>query len=449
MFTDYTYQDWLKAGDRPALLLDAIRRYRLSDDFIRANEANLYYAGENEAIRRKTLLRARKLETRDETGRRRVRTAMQDVVGNRIGSNFLRRFVCQQNHFLLCNGVDFGDPAVKAQLGPHFDHRLEQLGLRALLHGVSYAFWNTDHVEILDAAAGPDAGFFGLLDEMTGRMEVGVQFWQIARRKPMYVRLFTREGVTLLRMQDGRLIVEQPERPYTLVMRSDALGDELLGPETPASLPIVPLYGNSEHRSELTSAIKAKIDAYDNILSDLADNLDRANDVYWVLNNFGGTTDDIAEMLEQINRIKAVANISDGTGSSSTAEPHTIEVPYEARCAALRLLEKALYADYMALDLTELTGGSLTNVAIRAATANLHLKADGYEWELCDFLHRLTRLIGHETTAFRFKRETIGNASETVADIAAMRGDIDRRTALLLNPYIQPEEVEALAGAAD
>ena len=44
----------------------------------------------------------------------------------------------------------------------------------------------------------------------------------------------------------------------------------------------------------------------------------------------------------------------------------------------------------------------------------------------------------------RFQRQCIANESETVQDIAAMRGDIDRRTALKLNPYIQPEEIDPL-----
>ena len=50
------------------------------------------------------------------------------------------------------------------------------------------------------------------------------------------------------------------------------------------------------------------------------------------------------------------------------------------------------------------------------------------------------------TQDIRFKRQAIANESETVKDIAVMRNDIDRRTALRLNPYIQDEEVEELTG---
>ena len=167
------------------------------------------------------------------------------------------------------------------------------------------------------------------------------------------LRLFEQDGVTILRVSGKQVDVVREKTAYVRTLRRDALGDTLdVERQGYGRLPLIPLYANQEGKSELTPAIQAKIDAYDNILSDFADNLARANDVYWVLNNFSGTTEDIAEMLEEISRIKAVANLSDGSGSGATAEPHTIEVPYAARQAALNLLERALYNDYMALDLS-------------------------------------------------------------------------------------------------
>lgn len=444
MFTDVTYQDWLAAADRDRLLLTAIDRYKASRDFRGALEAGDYFRGCNSAVARKTILRARKIETRDNSGRKRIRTGTEDVVGNRIGSGFLFRFITQQNQFLLANGCILRDSDTKARLGADFDHQLAALGERALIHGVSWGFWNVDHLEVLEAARDSRSGFFALMDEMTDEAMLGIQFWQITPDKPMYIRLFEMDGVAVFKAEKSLLIPMMSKRPYIVTMRSDALGDEVLSTGNYQRLPIIPLYANTERHSELTPAIKAKIDAYDNILSDFADNLDRANDVYWVLNNFGGTTDDIAQMLEEIQRIKAVANLSDGTGSSSTAEPHTIEVPYAARQTALDILERALYQDYMALNIDALTGGSLTNVAIRAATANLNLKADRYEWQVFRFVQQLLSLLGVTTEEIRFQRQCIANESEMVADIAAMRPDIDRRTALKLNPYIQPEEIDAL-----
>ena len=444
MYTDVTYQDWLAAPeyDRPKMILDIIKGYKASADFTSGLTANQYFRSDNQEVAKKTILRAKKMESTDASGRRRIRTAMEDVVGNRIASSFLYRFVIQQNQYLLSEGVVLKDDKTKDALGPNFDERLEQLGEKALLHGVAWGFWNVDHLEIIEAVKDHLSGAVALVDERTSEPMVLVQFWQIGPERPLYVRLFTLDGVTEFRTdKEGDLAEISPLRPYILRTQTDALGTVIVGGENYEILPVRPLCANSERRSELTASIKSKIDAYDRILSDFADNLDRANDVYWVLNNFGGTMDEIAEMLEQINRIKAVANISDGSGAASTAEPHTIEVPYAARREALDLLERELYQDYMALNMDVLTGGSLTNVAIRTATANLNLKADRYEWQVRQFVREILLLAGVDSDEIRFKRQTIANESEIVADIAVMRDYIDTSTALKLNPYIQEEDI--------
>ena len=452
MYTDVTYQDWLATPDydKLELLTNVIKGYKTSADFKDGLTANAYFRAENPVVMSKTILRARKAEYKDASGRKRSKAVTEDVVGNRISSGILYRFVTQQNQFLLSEGVTLKDDATKEKLGLDFDEQLEQLGEKALLHGVAWGFWNAGQLEIIEAVKDSLSGAVALVDERTSEPMLLAQFWQVNATRPMYVRLFMLDGVAEYRENKDKELEEiSPLRPYVLHTQTDALGTVVIGGENYPVLPVRPLCANSERRSELTPAIKSKIDAYDRILSDFADNLDRANDVYWVLNNFGGTMDDVAELLEQINRLKAVSNLSDGTGAASTAEPHTIEVPYAARKEALDLLEKALYQDYMALDMDELTGGSLTNVAIRAATANLNLKANRYEWQVRKFVREILLLAGIESDEIRFKRQTIANESETVADIAVMRSDIDRRTALKLNPYIQEEEIDEIINDLD
>ena len=442
----YTYQDFMSAQDRGAFLLDAVKARRASPGFRHGLEAVSYFRGENTEVARKTVTRAAVTESRDESGMRRLRAVPREAAGNRVGSGFLHRFVCQQNQYLLQNGVVL-DKALKARLGSGFDRQLQRMGERALLQGVCWGFWNADHLEIIDDAKDALSGFIPFMDEMTGRLRAGAQFWQLDTRRPLYIRLFEEDGVTMLRQdQYGLLAIAQKKQAYRTLRRADALGETVSEANWPF-LPVIPLWANDEHRSEFTPAIKAKIDAYDRILSDFADNLDRANDVYWVLNNFGGTADDVAEMLAEISRIKAVANLSDGTGNGATAEPRTIEVPYQARQAALNILERALYADYMALDMAAITGGSLTNVAIRAACANLNLKSDRYEWGVFTFVQQVLQLMGTDTDAIRFQRQAIANETETVQAIYMMRQDIDRETALKLNPLLQPEEIDRLLSA--
>lgn len=444
MYTTHTYQDWLAApeGDRRKLLTEIIRSYRASAEFKTALDANDYFRGNNVSVGGKVLLKPVAVSTTDkETGAVKKITRLKEIVGNRVRSNFLFRFVTQQNQYLLGNGVTLDESADKSRLGLGFDKALEQAGERALLHGVCWLYWNSDHVEVLPACVDSLSGCVALLDERTGEPAVCVQFWQLNGERPLYIRLFEPDGVMEYRQEQSELIEISAKRAYRVTVSRDAAGERVTGAENYAALPVVPLYASAEKVSELTPAIRSKIDLYDRILSDFGDNLDKANDVYWVLNNYGGSTEEVVEMIAEIERVRAVVNMSDGTGAASTATPQSFEVPHEARRTALELLEDALYADYMAMNMDELTGGSLTNVAIQTAMTNLNLKCDRYEWQVFSAVQKILALIGVETEQIRFQRQVIANKSEIIQDIAAMRSDIDLETALKLNPYIMPEEI--------
>lgn len=447
MFVDVTWQDWAAApeSERLDLLLQIVQKYKSSTEFRIALEANRYFASDNPEIARKVMVKPRAIQQKDENGCVKESVQMHRIAGNRVRSNFLSRFIIQENQFLLGHGVTLKDTEQKKKLGPGFDTALAQMGEKALLHGVCWGFWNVDHIEVLEAAKDGLSGFVAVLDEMSGAPMMGVQFWQLTSRRPLYVRLFEADGMTLYKRTDGVLVEEAPKRGYIRRSKMDAMGAfDQQDSAYSGVLPIIPLYGNPGRCSELTLSIKTKIDLYDRILSDFGDNLDRANDVYWVLNNFGGTTSDIVKTLEYIHQLKAVLNVSDGTGSGSTAEPKTLEVPHQARKAALDLLEGALYADFMALDMDAMTGSSLTNVAIEAAMTNLNLKADRYEWQCFAFVQGVLRLLGMETEEIRFQRAQITNRSEIVKDVALMRSDIDHRTALTLYPYIEQDAVDGI-----
>ncbi|MBR3797213.1 MAG: phage portal protein [Clostridia bacterium] len=458
MYTDHTYQDWeaISVAERHKLLMKIIESYKTSLDFRAALIAQKYFLSENDAVSRKKLLKPQRFETRvkvpapDGSETEVTKTGLREVEieGNRVYSSFFFRIVTQENQHLLGNGVSIGDSksddgeSIKARLGIGFDTTLQQLGEKAMIHGVCWGYWNHDHIEPIEAVKDINSGFVALVDEETSAPRLGVQFWRLSEKRPLYVRLFEEDGMTVYRTNaDGELIEYRAKRPYVLRIARDAAGEQVIGTSNYSSLPLVPLYANPEKRSEFNNAIRSKVDAYDRISSDFVDNLDRANDIYWVLNNFGGNTAEIAEMIEQIQRIRAVVNVSDGMGGGSTAEPHTFEVPYAARQTALDILEKQIYEDMMALNTKEITGGSLTNVAIKASMTNLNLKCDRFEWQVFAFVQSVLRLIGVQMEKISFVRQTLVNQTEVVQDIATMRDYIDDETALRLNPYINEDEI--------
>ena len=449
MFTQYTYQDWEKTPEqkRPELLMKIVQKYKGSDDFQKALTANCYFRSENEAVLSKVILQKGSYRYTDKNGEEKTVYNEIPVVGAQVPSNYFFRFVTQQNQFLLSNGVTLDEDA-KKRLGFGFDKALERMGEKALVQGVCWAYWNNDHVEVLEAARDENSGFVALVDEVDSMPRIGVQFWQIEDR-PLYIRLFEMDGVSMYRVQNKKIERVVEKRAYVVRILRDAAGEWVTGAENYAFLPIIPLYANEEKRSELTPSIKAKIDAYDRISSDYVDNLDKTNDVLWVLNNFGGSRRELSDMVNVIRETGIIANMTDGMGGNASAAPMAFEVPYEARKVALELLENELYQDYMALSMDELTGGSLTNVAIQTAMANLELKCDRYEWQIFQFVQRLLMLLGINTEVIAFKRQTIANESEIVADIYTMRNDIDRRTALELNPYINSDKIDEIMKKLD
>lgn len=444
MFTDITYQDWLAEQNKPKMIKRVIDDYRRCEAFKSALEAMEYFQSNNPPVGEKVALRLDKLEKKDPTtGLVKTGAVQTPVEGTQVPHGFFSLFVVQENQHLLGNGVTLSDEAQKQRLGIGFDTALSALGEKALIQGVSYGFWNVDHLEVLPAAVDKQSGCVALLDEMTGEPGAAIQFWRLNDSKPLYARTFETDGWTLYREEKDGLKPMEGRTAYRRDILVDGFGQQVVGTRNYGVLPIFPLYANPEKTSELKRGIKKKIDLYDSIMSDFGDNLERTNDIYWVINNFGGTSEDIIGMLAEISRIKATYTEA-SAGGQATAEPHTIEVPYQARKTALDLLHRALYEEAMALDMDALTGGSLTNVAIKTAMTNLNLKCDRFEWQCFAFVQRLLGLLGIETEKIAFNRRSIANDSEIVNDIYTMRTDLDRETALKLNPYISQDDIPGI-----
>lgn len=461
MFTRYTYEDWLAAPeDKRELIADVIGAYKASPEFKTALTAQRYFAGDNDEIKNKFVVQLDSYETSvavldpatgepipdPATGKplmeKRMVKKEVKVAGTRLPSGFFFRFLTQQNQHLLANGVTLEDAEAKKRLGRAFDTALSRMGECALVDGVCWGFWNRDHIDVIRAADDAMSGAVALLSEEDSTPRVLLQFWRIDEKKPLHVRVYEPEGVSLYKTDDqGDLQEVKLRQPYVSVTQRDSGGVFAVEGRSYGVLPVVPLYANPEKRSELTPSIKAKIDCFDRVASDFGDNLQMANDVYWVLNNFGGNTRDVLEILSQIREYRAVAARSDGMGGQATAEPHTFEVPYQARSVALDILKRELYRDYMAMDTEALTGGSLTNVAIRVASKDLNLKDDRYEWQVFDFVQGVLKLQGIETEKISFVRQALENDTEIIENIYRAAEDLDRETRLKLNPMISQDMI--------
>lgn len=354
---------------------------------------------------------------------------------------FFPIFVKQEAHHLLGEGVTFNEDATKDKLGgDRFDSVLIKAGLAALWGGVSFGFFNMDHVDVFNILE-----FAPLIGEEDGGIHAGIRFWQVAKNKPLRATLYQEDGYTEYIWKEGQCSILAEKRPYKqIVAVSEADGTEIIDGENYPSFPIVPLWGNDEHQTELTG-LREKIDGYDLIQSGLANDLDDMSQIYWVLENAGGMDDvDLARFIERLKTVKAATMEDDG----AKAEAHTIEVPYQARMTALADLRDSLYRDAMALDTDKISAGNVTATAIEASYENLTLKCDGFEDCVFDFINGLLNLIGVDD-APSFKRSKIINMSEDTQMILQAAQYLDDETILKHLPFLNIDEIGEILERVD
>lgn len=422
-----TYEDLIADSDKPMFVLNAIAEHKASPLYVDAVIAQEYFRRRNTTIAQYQKL----LYTL--SGK-----AVPDnfSANHKVSSGFFQRFVVQENLHLLGNGVTFNEDSTKDKLGGEdFDTVLIRAGEYALVGAVAFGFFNLDHVEVFRVTE-----FVPLIGEEDGAIHAGIRFWQIANDKPLRATLYEEDGYTEYRFDNGAPTVLQEKRAYVqIVQKSTADGVEILDGENYPGFPIVPLWGNPERQTELTG-LRSGIDCYDLIKSGFANDLDDASQIYWTLTNAGGMDDvDLAKFVERMKTVKAA--VVDDAGS--TAEAHTIEVPYNARQVALDKLRSDLYEDAMALDTKDISGGSITATAINAAYENLSLKCDRYESCVIEFIKGLLNLIGVED-APTFKRSRITNASEETQMILSAAQYLDDETILNHLPFINVDEVDEI-----
>lgn len=421
------FQDFEKIDSeskRNEFIYNAVSEFRNSKEYKNMELASKYFNSDQINIEERSRF---KIATVEETF-----TITKQIAT----SNFFFRLITQQNQFLLSNGMQIDHDKDKDKLGLGFDTKLQEAGEFALIHGISWLFYNVDHVEIIKGT-----NFIPIYDEFTMTERAGIHFWQIDQDRPIYARLFELDGITWYKLdtnkynQSNKITLYKPKEPYKKITQHK----KTIGTSNYNILPVVPLKANDLARSELTQSLKSKIDMYDIVLSDFGDNLQKTNSIYWVLENFGGDIEEARALRAQLEKNKMLFNTDEGKVTGVT-----MQVPHEARAVILELLESGIYRDFMGINLKEITGGSLTNVAIDTAQFNLSNKVNRFEFRVYETCQKLLELAGIVTENIKFQREFISNKMETMQMLYMCRADIDLQTALEKNPIIETDEVERI-----
>lgn len=398
-----TYQDLLAVGESE---LDRIEFVKTSIEYHKSTDAyhNALIAQDYDRRRNTTIMAYQKL----------LYTLSGKAVPDNYSANyklcsgFFKRFVTQQNQFLLGNGINWNEETTKDKLGKDFDTQVQKAGHYALVDAVSFGFWNLDHLEIFRLTE-----FVPFRDELDGSLKAGIRFWQIDSTKPMRAVLYEIDGYTNFMFDnEGGHITDKKRGYVALTQHTPADGTIIYDYENYPSFPIVPLWANEEHQSELIG-IREGIDAYDLIKSGFANDIDDSSLIYWTINNAGGMDDvDLVKFVERMKTVKAAVIDDEG----AKAEAHTIQMAYESREAILNRIRSDLYDDFMGLDTKNIADGAITATQIEAAYEPLNEKADLYEYHVIEFVRGILELVGINDDP-TFTRSMIVNKQEEIQNI--------------------------------
>lgn len=450
-----TYQDFLREAttdeNKINFIQKAINQHINSDDYKKAVEAYEYYRQRNTAIMQyqKILYTV--------TGK-----PIEDVfsANHKTTSNFFYKIITQMIQYSLGNGLTFENENVKEKFTGDIDLKIKKIFRYAAIEKIAFGFYNNGNLECFKVTE-----FVPLWDEEDGSLKAGIRFWQIDSSKPLRATLFELDGYTeYIREKNQPMRILKDKQKYIKYKQtSEIYGTEIFEGENYPTFPIIPAYCNDKKQSML-EGIKEQIDAYDFIKSGFANDLDDATQIYWLLQNTGGMDDvDLAKFMQRLKTTK-IANIDADEGGALT--PYTVQVPYQSREVYLERLEKDIYNDAMALNVSGIQAGNITATQIKAAYEDINLRADAFEEQVLEFMQAVFELAGVENEKITFNRSKVANTSEEiqtilstgellpmeykVKKIMALLGDIDHTEDVLnmlkaeslamMNQNIEPEE---------
>lgn len=383
------------------------------------------------------------------------------AANEKISSSFFRDITDQKVQYVAGEGVDINavdeNEAADALIASVFDpiakqmRRVEQMCLTdALVYGRGYSYLRVtagrvklEHVKATEVIPVRDD---------YGELEAVVRYFEAKSTK--HAEVHTPAKVyTFANYGDGE--GWRPTGERWQIAEVTVYGDGTVQPSGGRAWPVLPWFEmqhNNDCTSSLTAAAKSMIRCYDVVVSDFANNLIDLQDVFITIKTSGyGSGIDYAERLELLRVFKM---------SEEDTDVKTFEVPHQARQVLAEIMRKDIYAALRGIDMALISGGQLTNTAIRALYSNIDLWADQAEWWLTDWVEAVLEAVaGYMGVTLplynvTFNRCAITDEVAQMDAVARQKGVISDKTLFEAHPLVtdaqaELERVEAeVAGAA-
>lgn len=238
----------------------------------------------------------------------------------------------------------------------------------------------------------------------------------------------------------------EPLVKYYITKNITYLGTtEILEDDKLTTLPIFIFRNNKNNLSELKQNIKSKIDSIDIVNSDFANNLADFQDVYLMIKNADAMTPyELTQFMESIKATKTIRYGDDGD-----AKIQSVEVPHVARKTFIDEMFLQLYKDTGIVDYSEISGRTLTNLALNLATKKLLDRISILSNEVREFLVSFIDFtckaynIPMEKPDIKLNAQILYNNTENLDNALKMQPFISEETFLIkLQEYGFIDDVE-------
>lgn len=433
-----TYEDLLAIGEndtaRAEFCLQAVNAFKETESYQNAVVADQYYRRHNVTIERfeKMLYTV--------TGRK-----VKDMYSpnHRIKTHFFRRMIIQQANYILGAGVQLNEASLKDRLGKNFDSQVIKAAKIAMVEGRSFGFWDNDHLEVFGYCCTDNhAGFCPLYSEEDAKLKAGIRFRYkvVGTKTNTFMTLYEADGITEYVKRAGKEVEMLSQRRYKTTTNTNKAEGVLSSYESDYDgvLPIVPLYASDTYESELVG-IREAIDSYDLIKSGLANNIDDASEIYWLVSNAGGMDDvDLAQFLQRLKTVHAAA-VDNQAGTGVQAQ--TIDIPTEARKTYLEMTRTDLYDDMMLIDRRNMSAAQKTTQELDMAYQPQDDKINDFEFFLMDFFDAIFELAGIDSEV-TLRRNKVVNKQENTAMVLSAANYISPECVIRHLDFLTPEEQE-------
>lgn len=155
-------------------------------------------------------------------------------------------------------------------------------------------------------------------------------------------------------------------------------------------VPFIPFRNNPSELSDLKK-YKKLVDVYDKVFSGFVNDLDDIQEIIFVLTNYGGQ--DKKEFLSDLKKYKMVKVEDDGQGAKGGVETLAVEIPIEARSKILEMTREAIFLQGQGVDPLKNIGQNNSGAALEYMYSLLELKASMLETEFRQGFAELVRMI--------------------------------------------------------